>query len=569
MDLTKYEKRIYSQHGQDGIINKIFQVIGTTNKYYIEFRVYDGTERNTKYLMKYKGWNGHIFDTLHENNKINLHKENIVVENANIIFKKYNVPKDFDLLSISINYNDYYVLRKILETYKPRVILIKYNINLDNKDDLVTVYDPDYFWDGTEYYGASANTYKKLFKKYGYTIIYYGKTCDTLYAMQNNLSKHFKVNSPRSITLFTTWRYFDDYLNKEFMNVQDLEDFDTNININLIKYLDVIYEEDKFYKKQLERIKKHDDKREWVSSDKIKDVLFDYIKMKVTSEFIKVSDVQNKLLGVLSSNKLLNNIKKVSPKNTLEFVYGDNRNNYPYSNIYFYRILNSNAILQSKIQKEYLSEIYNLIVLNTYIDEEDIVMDVGTNIGTVAIPVSKMAKKGKVLAYEPLEDINHLLRYNIKRNGRNNIIVHDDIIGGTDSIGLLYDTEKYKNISSSKRIITIDSLKLNKVDVIKVDSRRMINEIMNGAKNTIQKYKPLLLIRGSPKKFNESIFNIFEFCKNNSYDTIIKSEYNNYFIVPRGRKQLIKDKFFQLREIKKSQLLYSSEYTMYEFIIQE
>lgn len=37
MDLNNYQKRVLSQWGQDGVIEKIFDVIGTTNKYFVEF----------------------------------------------------------------------------------------------------------------------------------------------------------------------------------------------------------------------------------------------------------------------------------------------------------------------------------------------------------------------------------------------------------------------------------------------------------------------------------------------------------------------------------------------------
>ena len=37
MDLNLYQKRVLSQWGQDGVIEQIFDVVGTTNKYFVEF----------------------------------------------------------------------------------------------------------------------------------------------------------------------------------------------------------------------------------------------------------------------------------------------------------------------------------------------------------------------------------------------------------------------------------------------------------------------------------------------------------------------------------------------------
>ena len=51
-DLSQYEKKIYSQNGEDGVIEKIFEIIGTKNKHYVEFGVEDDTERNTRTICK-------------------------------------------------------------------------------------------------------------------------------------------------------------------------------------------------------------------------------------------------------------------------------------------------------------------------------------------------------------------------------------------------------------------------------------------------------------------------------------------------------------------------------------
>ncbi len=55
--LEKYGFKVYSQSDEDGIIEEIFNRIGTTNKKFIEFGVENGLESNSHYLLL-KGWNG-------------------------------------------------------------------------------------------------------------------------------------------------------------------------------------------------------------------------------------------------------------------------------------------------------------------------------------------------------------------------------------------------------------------------------------------------------------------------------------------------------------------------------
>jgi hypothetical protein len=54
INLDNFRKKIFSQFGQDGVIENIFLIIGTTNKYFVEFGSH-GTDYgmgNTPYLRK-------------------------------------------------------------------------------------------------------------------------------------------------------------------------------------------------------------------------------------------------------------------------------------------------------------------------------------------------------------------------------------------------------------------------------------------------------------------------------------------------------------------------------------
>src|SRR5580698_7595578 len=55
--LNKHEYQVFSQNGEDGIIQEIFTRIGYTNKYFIEFGVESGLECNSTNLL-FKGWSG-------------------------------------------------------------------------------------------------------------------------------------------------------------------------------------------------------------------------------------------------------------------------------------------------------------------------------------------------------------------------------------------------------------------------------------------------------------------------------------------------------------------------------
>lgn len=167
--INYFEKRMYSENGEDGIIEYIFSVAGITNKFFVEFGVYNGKECNTRYLREKKGWNGLMMDAKDKNPTF-IKKEFVTAENVNDLFEKYGVPKDFDLLSIDVDGNDYYLWKAIMN-YNPRVVIIEYNSKYPPNESRVIEYDPNFRCDGTDYFGASLFALVKLAKSKGYTLV--------------------------------------------------------------------------------------------------------------------------------------------------------------------------------------------------------------------------------------------------------------------------------------------------------------------------------------------------------------------------------------------------------------
>ncbi len=173
MDLSRFEEKIYSQNGEDGIIAQIFRTIGTLNRTYVEFGAGDGSECNT-HLLRERGWSGLLMDLQHSNPKIQLYREKVTAENIQSLLTKYSIPKEFDLLSIDIDSNDFYVW-KALSHYIPRVVVIEYNGSHGPNLDRIIPYDPNAHWDGTLYYGASLLSLFRLGREKGYSLVYVEK----------------------------------------------------------------------------------------------------------------------------------------------------------------------------------------------------------------------------------------------------------------------------------------------------------------------------------------------------------------------------------------------------------
>ncbi len=180
INLMDYTKSIYSQHGQDGVLEKIYELIGTTNKFFVEFGS-NGKQKgggNTAYLREF-GFNGLLmdgYDAPYGEKHIRDYPvtiEFITAENINSLFEKYAVPGEFDLLSIDIDGQDFHVWNALSDKYKPRVVVIETNYEIFSHIDVVQKYDVNWQWDGTHRHGSSILALRNLGLKKGYDLVAY------------------------------------------------------------------------------------------------------------------------------------------------------------------------------------------------------------------------------------------------------------------------------------------------------------------------------------------------------------------------------------------------------------
>ena len=171
-NLIHVEKKVYSQNNEDGVILEIINRLHIKKGFYVEFGTQNGAECNTRLLREQFNWNGLLMDGSHVNDSINLKKEFITRENIVDLFIKYNVPKSFNMLSIDIDFNDFYVLHQIIQNYNIDFIVAEYNASFYPDEDSIIKYNNTGFWDGSNYFGASLLSFQKLLNKFDYSLVY-------------------------------------------------------------------------------------------------------------------------------------------------------------------------------------------------------------------------------------------------------------------------------------------------------------------------------------------------------------------------------------------------------------
>lgn len=190
MDLSAFESKVFSQNGEDGITMKLIDLIyqgDNNNKFYVEFGVENGNECNTRILREKYNWIGLQMDGNNENATINLKREFITKENIVELFKKYNVPQHINLLSVDIDFNDFYCLKEILKGYTCDIIICEYNATHLPHEDKIIIYDRNGRWDCTNYFGASLLSFVKLGEKYNYSLVYCNKNGVNCFFIHNDI----------------------------------------------------------------------------------------------------------------------------------------------------------------------------------------------------------------------------------------------------------------------------------------------------------------------------------------------------------------------------------------------
>tara|TARA_B100001248_G_C27380350_1_gene456584 strand:+ start:176 stop:1057 length:882 start_codon:yes stop_codon:yes gene_type:complete len=197
--------KVYSQNDEDGIIESIFNDIGTTNKIFCEIGVGDCIENNTHYLLL-KDWKGLWIDAKSKHirklkKKINNNQEildlkikKIDKSNINKIIKEsiipnYSLDGEIDFLSIDIDSYDLDCV-ECLDFLKPRLICIEYNAKFNFNLKLQIKKINNFNWQYDDYFGSSLGIINEKLENIGYSLIATNISgCNAFFVKKNLLSK--------------------------------------------------------------------------------------------------------------------------------------------------------------------------------------------------------------------------------------------------------------------------------------------------------------------------------------------------------------------------------------------
>lgn len=184
--LWKHEFKVFSQWGEDGIIQYLVNNLEITQHTFIEFGVEDFNESNCRFLMMKDQWHGFVIDGSAANiaqlrdsyyywqYRLNSKAAFITRENIAKLLDESGFKKDLGLLSVDIDGVDYHVLEALNE-WRPAILIVEYNDAFGWQRPVSVPYDSAFIRRqkhfSNQYWGANLPAFCYLAGKRGYALV--------------------------------------------------------------------------------------------------------------------------------------------------------------------------------------------------------------------------------------------------------------------------------------------------------------------------------------------------------------------------------------------------------------
>jgi hypothetical protein len=206
-NIQDLEFKVFSQFGDDGIIQYLINNIDINKKKFIEFGVGDYRESNTRFLLINNNWEGIVFDcNLNSIKKIktediywqyNLQAVHAFInkDNINSLFESNGFIGDIGILHIDVDGNDYWIW-KAIDIIDPTIVIVEYNSIFGCKYAISIPYQENFIRTSAHhsnlFFGASLKAFYLLAKNKGYEFVGSNNAGNNAYFIKKNKLKGIK-----------------------------------------------------------------------------------------------------------------------------------------------------------------------------------------------------------------------------------------------------------------------------------------------------------------------------------------------------------------------------------------
>jgi hypothetical protein len=184
--LADAELRVFSQFGDDGIIQYLIRLLDVQPTSFVEFGVENYTEANTRFLLVNNNWRGLILDanqgymdsvrrdSIYWRHDLTAVPAFIDRDNINGLIGDNGFRGQLGILSIDIDGNDYWVWERI-DVVQPVIVIAEYNSVFGGARAVTVPYDPSFYRTSAHYsnlfWGCSLKALCVLATRKGYAFV--------------------------------------------------------------------------------------------------------------------------------------------------------------------------------------------------------------------------------------------------------------------------------------------------------------------------------------------------------------------------------------------------------------
>jgi hypothetical protein len=243
------EVKIFSQFGEDGIIDFLLYKLNLTNHIaFLEIGTGDYEEANTRFLCETRSCRGLLIDKIKDlkfvqkrdffwKNDIYFCQKTITPSNISSVINSYGFKNDCNLLSIDIDGNDYWVLKNI-ELSHVDIVVAEYNPLFGSNLSLTVPQDDNFDRNRFKkiFYGASLTAIIELMQSKGFMFVGSNSACNNAFFINKNKKEflpNLKVEELKEYTKFTFREikensYKENQISNLIDKIEDFEIYDLN-----------------------------------------------------------------------------------------------------------------------------------------------------------------------------------------------------------------------------------------------------------------------------------------------------------------------------------------------------
>jgi hypothetical protein len=194
--LEDYEFKVFSQWGEDGIIQYLASHARLISRSFIEFGIEDFSESNCRFLLMKDYWDGFVIDGSPANIErlqqsyyfwrypLKAECAFITTDNVGELLDRSGFGRRVGILSVDVDGNDWHLLER-LGDWQAGIVIVEYNGIFGNDRAVTVPYDPAFVRNAKHpsnlYYGASIRAFQHLLAPRGYVLAGTNKTCSNAF----------------------------------------------------------------------------------------------------------------------------------------------------------------------------------------------------------------------------------------------------------------------------------------------------------------------------------------------------------------------------------------------------